>query len=85
MTIKTVEKWVAEKDKELDMSLWLKYKKDGRDTVGLLKCAACVEFEARLVGMHNFCSTFIEGTPNQRTTSFKDHAKSEMHVRAIID
>ena len=31
VTIKTVEKWVAENDKELDTSLWLKYEKDGRD------------------------------------------------------
>ena len=35
--------------------------------------------------MRNFCSTFIEGTPNLRTTSFKDHAKSEVHAREIID
>ena len=34
--------------------------------------------------MRNFCSTFIEGTPNLRTTSFKDHAKSEMHERAMM-
>ena len=54
MTIKTVEKWVAENDKALDTSLWLKYVKDGRDMVGLLRCAACVEFEARLVRMRNF-------------------------------
>ena len=84
VTIKTVEKWVAENDKELDTSLWLKYEKDGRDTVVLLKCAVCVEFEARLVGMRNFRSTFIEGTPNLRTTSFKDHAKSDMHARAMM-
>lgn len=30
VTVKTVEKWVAENDKELDTSLWLKYEKDGR-------------------------------------------------------
>ena len=44
----------------------------------------CVEFEARLIGMCNVCSMFIEGTPNLRTTSFKDHAKSEMHARAMM-
>ena len=53
--VKTVEKCVAENDKDLDMSLWLKYLKDGRDTIGLLKCAVCAEFEARLVGMDNLC------------------------------
>ena len=58
--------------------------KDGRDTVGLLKCTVCVEFEARLIGMHNFRSTFIDGTPYLRTTSFKDHANSEMHARAMM-
>ena len=46
-----VEKWVAENDKDLDTSLWLKYVKDGRDTIGLLKCAACLQFETRLVRM----------------------------------
>jgi hypothetical protein len=84
VTIKTVEKWVAEKDKELDTLLWLKYEKVGWYTVGLLKCVVCVEFEARLIGMCNVCSMFIEGTPNLRTTSFKDHAKSEMHARAMM-
>ena len=81
MTIKTVESGWRRKTRN-----WtLKYEKDGRYTVGLLKCAVCVEFEARLVGICNFCSTFIEGTPNLHTTSFKDHAKSEMHACAIID
>ena len=60
------------------------YVKDGRDTVGLLKCAVCVEFEARLVGMSDFHSTFIDGTSNLHTTSFKDHAKSEMHACAMV-
>ena len=75
---------MTEKTKEFDTSLWLKYEKDGRYTVGLLKCAVCVELEAKLDGMRNFCSTFIEGTRNLRITSFKDHAKSEMHTRAMM-
>ena len=44
----------------------------------------CIEFEARLVGMRNFHSTFIDGSSNLCTRSFKDHAKSEMHVHAMM-
>ena len=57
---------MAENDKDLDTSLRLKYMKDGRDMVGLLKCVACIEFKARLFRMHNFRSTLIDGTPNLR-------------------
>lgn len=57
-------------------------KMDVRDT--LFKCTVCIEFEASLIGMRNFRRTFIDRSPNLRASSFKDHAKSEMHARAMV-
>ena len=61
---------MVENEQDLDTSHWLK---DGRDTVGLLKCATCIEFEGRMqVRIFNFCSTLIDGIPNLRTTNFQE-------------
>ena len=38
---KTAEKWVVENDKELNMSVWLKFEVADRDHVVALKCAVC--------------------------------------------
>ena len=36
------------------------------------------------MGMRNYNAAFIEGTSNLRTSSFKDHASTEMHSRAML-
>ena len=40
-------------------------------------------FNDQLKGMRNYSPTFINGTANLRTSSFKDHAATEMHARAM--
>ena len=80
---KSVDKWIAEYDKELNTSTWLKYTVVDRLHVDSLTCSVCIRFKSKLEGMRNYNPAFIEGSKNLRTSSFKDHAASSMHVRAM--
>ena len=80
---KTAEKWVVENDKELNMSVWLKLDVADCDHVVTLKCAVCSQFQAKLEGMRNYRSLFIDGSTNFRTFTFKEHAVTDMHLRAM--
>ena len=48
-----------------------------------LKYAVCTEFQDKLVGMRNYRSSFIDDSTNVRTSTFKEHAVTDMHVRAM--
>ena len=50
---KTIGKWVVEKDKELNTSVWLKFETAAgdHDCVATLKCAVCSRFQERLQPM----------------------------------
>ena len=61
---KTVEKWIAEQDKELNTSVWLKFEMADREHVSLLKCSVCSLFSKKLESMRNFRPAFINGSPN---------------------
>ena len=79
----TVDKWVLDHDKTLNTTTSLQYEKADRHHVALLRCSVCKRFEERIKSSRNFSPAFIEGTSNLRTSSFKDHAKSDMHGRAM--
>ena len=82
----TVDKWIAENDKALSTTVWLKYDTDPADRtpVILLKCAICTRFKDRLVGRQNYSAAFVDGSGNLRASSFKDHAASDMHSYAML-
>ena len=82
--IKTAENWIAENDKALNTSVWLKFEVSDRDHVSLLKCAVCSQFQHKLESIRNFRPAFIQGTSNVRTSTFKEHAATEMHARAMV-
>ena len=84
VTVKTVEKWITESDKELNTSVWLKYEKADREYVTTLKCSMCIDFKDKLVGMRNYNPAFVDGSTNLRASSFKDHAATDMHARAML-
>ena len=84
LTAKTVDKWIAEYDKDLNTTTWLKYEVVDRVHIESLKCSVCETFKDKLVGMRNYNPAFIVGTKNLRTSSFKDHAASSMHAKAMI-
>ena len=49
VSVKSVQKWIAESDRDISMSAWLKYAKDDRDYVVMLKCS----INEKLQSMHN--------------------------------
>ena len=84
---RTVEKWIAENDKAMNTASRLKFETappPDRDCVAVLKCAVCTQFKEKLESMRNFKPAFIEGTSNVRTSTFKEHATSHMHCRAML-
>ena len=82
----TVDKWVVENDKALCTSTWLKCEVDSanRSRVVALKCSVCCQFRDKLVSMRNYSAAYVEGSSSLRTSSFKDHAASDMHSRAML-
>ena len=78
----TAEKWVKEFGKDLNTSVWLRFETADHDHVVSLSCALCTQFQDKLVGIRNYRTSFIDGTSNVRTSSFKEHATTDMHVRA---
>lgn len=83
VTARTVEKWKLENDKALSTTTWLTYKMADRDNVESLACSVCTRYNDRLKGMRNYTRAYIDGMTNLRTSSFKDHASSDMHTRAM--
>ena len=81
---RTVEKWKLENDRQLNTSTWLCYEMADRDHVASLSCSVCVQFKEKLQSMRNYSPAFIEGSKNLRVSSFKDHAASDMHARAML-
>ena len=82
---KPVNKWIRENDKTLSTATWLKFDTDAanRGVVVALRCSVCKQFCDKLVGMRNYNSAYVEGSSNLRLSSFKDHASTEMHARAM--
>ncbi len=83
VTIKTVEKWISENDKDLATAVWLKFEKAGQQCVAALKCSVCTQYEERLYSCRHFKRAFIDGSSNLRCSSFKDHATTDMHQKAM--
>ena len=80
----TVDKWILEHDKSLNTATWLKYDKADRHHMARLMCSVCKQFEDKIKGSRNFCPAFIDGSANLRTSSFRDHSKSDMRERAML-
>ena len=71
VSVKMVQKWITESDREMSTSAWLKYKKADRDYMAMLKHAQlqpCV----------------VVGSKNLRASSYKDHVATDMHKRAML-
>ena len=44
----------------------------------------CIEFQDKLRGVCNYSNAFIGRLKNLRASSFKDHAASDIHARAML-
>ena len=52
--------------------------------VSHLKCTVSKRFvDDKIKASRNFSTAFIEGSANLRTSSFRDHAKNNMHKQAM--
>ena len=76
-----MEKWILDHDKVLNTATWMKYDKADCYHVSHLKCAVYKRFVDKIRSSRNFSPVFIEGLTNLHTSSFRDHAKSDMHKR----
>ena len=79
-----MEKWIAENDVELNTITWLKFKMADCNYVESILCAVCTQFKDKLESMRNYRPVFLDGTTNIRTSSFKEHADTDMHAHAMI-
>ena len=48
-----------------------------------MKCSICIRFQDKLRSDKNFNPAYILGSKNLQTSSFKDHATSDMHQHAM--
>ena len=62
----------------------LKNDKADRFHMARLKCTVCQRYADKIRGSRNFNRAFIDGSANLRTSSFRDHAGSDMHERAML-
>ena len=63
---------------------WLCYEKADREHVSSLKCSICIRFLEKLLSQKNYNLAFITGSKNLQTSSFKDHAVSDMHKHVMV-
>ena len=69
VTVTSFDKWIAETNKQLFTSVWLKYerRKDDRHLVELMKCSVRQQFEEKFRSSKYFSDAFIVGSRNLRT------------------
>ena len=53
------------------------------DYVVSLSCAVCTQFQSKSVGMRNYHVSVIDDMSNVRTSSFKEHASTDMQIPAM--
>ena len=51
--------------------------------VDITRRSSFVRVESRVQGSKNFSPTFLEDSTNLRTSSVRDHARSDMHRKAM--
>ena len=73
---KTVDKWIAQNDKALSTTVWLKYDTDRADRT---RVTSLKNRPAR-----NYTSAFVDGSGKLRSSSFKDHAASIIVCHILI-
>ena len=55
-----------------------------RETSTWPRCCISAEFNEKLRGMCNYNPAFVVGSKNLRASSYKDHAATDMHKRALL-
>ena len=55
-----------------------------RETSKWQRCCVSAEFNEKLRGMCNYNPAFVVSSKNLRESSYKDHAATDMHKRALL-
>ena len=63
------------------LEMFLNLVRNQIEAVCLILCLTW--YEDRIKGSKNFNRAYIDGSGNLRTSSFRDHARSDMHERAL--
>ena len=82
VTVKTIQKWVVDSDREMDTSVWLRYEKVDRENVATLKCCVSAEFNKKLQGMRNYNPAFAVGSKNLQLSSYVQRSRCYRHAQA---
>ena len=86
VTYVTFQKWKREFDKECKTVTWLDCEssvEDGTKVVRKLKCTVCLKFRSKILHKRNFSDRWLLGADSVRTSSIRDHARSEQHAHAM--
>ena len=55
-----------------------------RETSTWQRCCVSAKFNEKFRGMCNYNPAFVVGSKNLRASSYKDHAATDMHKRALL-
>ena len=85
VTLKTLERWQRENDKDLQTLVWLRYDPvdDDSSTVDTVWCGLCCQFKSRIEGKKHLSKAWIEGSGNLKLSNVNDHAHSDQHKIAM--
>lgn len=79
----TYKQWLAQFDKDCQSMTWLDYETAGFRVVTKLKCKICTKFRDKIAARRNFNEKWLVGTESVRTSSVREHCKSDQHVHAM--
>ena len=86
VTFSTYQKWRRDFDSELKTVTWMDCAtetSDGKTYVTHLKCTICAKYKCRIIGRRNYSDRWITGADSLRTSTIRDHAKSDQHQHAM--
>lgn len=81
ITKETVDNWIVENNKALNMMTWLQYDRKDCEYVVSLECSVCIPYQNQLHGVQNYNPAFISGSTNLQMSCFKHHAWSSEQWR----
>ena len=78
VTLTTFKKWQVQLEREHQTMTWLWCDMDQNNptVVDTLWCNACRMNKAKIIGMKNYSSAWINGSTNHKTSCVVDHANS---------
>ena len=80
VTFSTYQKWRRDFDIEVKTVTWMDCATETSAGKTYVKCA---KYKSRIIGRRNYSDRWINGAHSLRTSTIRDHAKSEQHQHAM--